>query len=101
MKKFWKILAFIGGAIGAVFLFIIGRRSAQNQNFKEDLEDNKEKIKDVKEKIVKVEIEKKQTKQDIASKKKDINKTKEKLNTSKDPSSEKIIKDFKKKYKKN
>ena len=44
MKKIWKIILGIGGAIGAIILFILGRNSFSKQTFKEDLKKNKEKI---------------------------------------------------------
>jgi len=97
MKKFWKILLFVAGAIGAIFLLVISPAAGKSK-FKKLVKKKEEEIDEVKEKVEKVKEEKKQTKAKIKTQEKEIKKTKSKVKSTKN--AKKTIDDFEKKYRK-
>lgn len=99
MKKFWKIILWVGGFIGAILLFFFGRKKSKPQVYFEDkIEDKKEEVKIIQEKTSKIEEDKKEVKTQIKETSNKIEETKSKIKDTK--SSKDIITNFENKYRK-
>lgn len=101
MKKFWKVILWVGGFIGAIFVFFLGKRKKTviTPPFEDKIEAKEKEIKKVQEKSSKVKKEKKEVKNKIKNTSNKISKTKSKIKDIK--SAKDTINDFEKKYRKN
>tara|TARA_R110002012_G_C11602008_1_gene607393 strand:- start:278 stop:577 length:300 start_codon:yes stop_codon:yes gene_type:complete len=99
MKKLWKILLAIGGAIaGILAIFAATKQSQSKKEFKRKVKANNDKIDEVKKQSSVVEKQKEETKNKIKESSKKIKLTKSKVKSTKNAKS--TINDFEKKYRK-
>ena len=99
MKKFWKIILGIGGAIaGILAIFASSKQSQSKKEFNNRVKANNDKLDFITGQTVKVEKEKKITKDNIKKTSTKIKETKSKVKNTKNAKS--TISDFKTKYRK-
>jgi septal ring factor EnvC (AmiA/AmiB activator) len=99
MKKFWKTILAIGGAIaGILAIFAATKQSQSKKEFKKKVKANNDKINEVKKKTAVVEKQKAETKKKIKETSSKIKSTKSKVKSTKNAKS--TISDFKNKYRK-
>jgi len=99
MKKLWKIVLAIGGAIaGILAIFSATKQSQSKKEFKAKVKENEGKINEVKKKTAVVEKQKAETKKSIKKTSSKIKATKSKVKSTKNAKS--TISDFEKKYRK-
>tara|TARA_R110001592_G_scaffold25507_2_gene96792 strand:+ start:559 stop:861 length:303 start_codon:yes stop_codon:yes gene_type:complete len=99
MKKFWKIILWVGGFIGAILIFTFRKRKPPTKVYFEDkIEDKIGEVEKIQEKTSKVEAEKAEIQEEIHQTSDKILNTKSKIKDIK--SSKDTINDFEKKYRK-
>ena len=99
MKKIWKTILWVGGFIGAILLFLFGKKKSKSKVYFEDkIEDKIEQVEEIQEKTSKIEEEKKEVKEEIKKTSTKIKETKSKIKDIK--SAKDTINDFEKKYRK-
>ena len=99
MKKFWKTILAIGGAIVGIFaLFAASKQSQSKKEFKKKVKENNDKIDEVKKQSAIVEKQKSETKAKIKETDKKVSESKSKIKSTKNAKS--TISDFEKKYRK-
>ena len=84
MKKFWKTILAIGGAIVGIFaLFAASKQSQSKKEFKKKVKENNDKIDEVKKQSAIVEKQKSETKAKIKETDKKVTESKSKIKSTK------------------